>query len=822
MPSLNDPISTLPLVGPQRAKAFRTAGLNTVRDLLWYFPFRHIDRTTIISIARAYNYTKNGYDGEFTLIGRVRSFRLHTFGKKKVFAVRVADDSGELDCIWFQGIQYFSNAFTEGDMLAVSGKPSISKRGDFQLIHPVFDKFTHDESSNFFKTGKIIPVYSVNKFFKEANLGETGLRRIIDRALASHAGSIEETLPQSLIKKRNLNGLKETVEEIHNPTSLEQVKKGYTRLKYEEFFYFQLNAVAKRENYKKLNRGIQFSVQTRIINDFIESLPFRLTKAQIKVLGEIKGDMFSPQPMMRLLQGDVGSGKTVVALISMLMAIDCGYQAVLMVPTEVLAAQHFKSIKKFLAPFLGSGASGVEKVSLFDDTSFAATSDSSTPASVGGSTPAGVGTTNSTEEAATSTAGTDDSKPAVAGGTNPADGVVINPTNANGTNPAENNSPFTETASRHNITIGLLTGSTSAKERNRILPALAEGKVDILVGTHALFEDKVEFSKLGLIVIDEQHRFGVEQRARLLQKSATPDVLVMTATPIPRTLSMTVFGELDVSVINELPANRVPVKTAIRGESALGGIYDFIRTSVRAGRQAFIVYPLVEESEKLDLKAAEQGFTEIATSHLPDLKIGLLHGRMKWREKEEVMNRFVNREFDILVSTTVIEVGVDIPNATVMLINEAHRFGLSQLHQLRGRIGRGAEQSYCILVTKDEIVASAGKISQPVEYLPQGVLERLKTITRLKAMEESNDGFKLSEIDLRMRGPGDIFGKKQSGIPDFRFCDIANDSAIMFEAKEDAQKIVLEDPTLTQPENRVIAKTLDNLISSSENFYGIG
>jgi ATP-dependent DNA helicase RecG len=509
------------------------------------------------------------------------------------------------------------------------------------------------------------------------------------------------------------------------------VKKATIRLKFEEFFYFQLQALSKRERHKNSGGGIEFGVKTSLVKDFISTLPFSLTKAQLKVLHEIKLDMFSPTPMMRLLQGDVGSGKTVVSLISMLIAIDSGYQSTLMVPTEVLASQHFKSIKKMLE----------------SDTSF-----------------------NST----------------------------------------------------HPLKIELLTGSTPAKERKRSFQALKTGEIDILIGTHALFEESVDFKSLGLIIIDEQHRFGVEQRARLINKSRTPDVLVMTATPIPRTLSMTVFGELDVSIIDELPANRIPVKTAIRGESALPGIYQFIESEIKKGRQAFIVFPLVEESEKLDLKAAEQGFTEISTNFLPHLKVALIHGRMKWGEKEEIMDGFTKGDYAVLVSTTVIEVGVDIPNASIMLINDAHRFGLSQLHQLRGRIGRGAEQSYCILVTKDEIMATASRFRQKIEFMPQQILERLKSITRLKAMEESNDGFKLSEIDLRMRGPGDIFGKKQSGIPDFKYCDIANDSEIMFKAKDEAQLIVNSDPGFSRDENSIIVTTLERQLSQGENFYGIG
>jgi len=728
---LNDSISKLQLVGPARAKAFKNAGIVTVRDLLWYFPFRHIDRTTILTIGKAHDLVRTGFSNELTLIGKVQESKVVNAGKRKILAVRVTDKTGELDCIWFQGIEYFSKAFSQGQTLAISGKPSLSKRGDFQIIHPVFDRLTDDESVNFFNTGKIIPVYSVNQFFKEAGLGETGIRRIIERALSTYFNDIEETLPITIIEKHDLAPLKETIRELHQPTSTINVQKARKRLKFEEFFFFQINALANREKFRSTNKGIQFRVRTGLVKALIESLPFQLTKAQLRVLTEIKNDMFAPQPMMRLLQGDVGSGKTVVALIAMLIAIDSGYQATMMVPTEVLAAQHFKSLSKLLDLLKGKGG-------------------------------------------------------------------------------------------EHDLKIELLTGSTPVKERRRIAGSLADGTIDILVGTHALFEDNVEFRQLGLIVIDEQHRFGVEQRARLIRKSEMPDVLVMTATPIPRTLTMTVFGELDVSIIDELPANRVPIRTAIRGESALGGVYNFIRSEVKNGRQAFIVFPLVEESEKLDLKAAEQGYEEISTRHLSDLKVGLLHGRMKWKEKEEVMNRFAGSEYDVLVSTTVIEVGVDIPNATVMVINEAHRFGLSQLHQLRGRIGRGAERSYCILVTRDEIVASAGRLHQQIEYLPQHILDRWRSITRLKAMEQSSDGFKLSEIDLKMRGPGDIFGKKQSGIPEFRYCDLANDSGIMFAAKEQAQSVLDNDPDLKKEENAVIARTLEKLLQSGDSFYGIG
>lgn len=731
MDRLPSSLSILPLVGPARAKAFRSAGLSTIRDLLFYFPFRHIDRTTILSIEKAYSHVKKGYTGELTLIGKVQESKVINYGKKKILAVRVSDKTGELDCLWFQGSEYFAKTFTTGQVVALSGKPTLSKRGDFQLIHPGFDKLTTEESENFFNTGKIIPVYSVNQFFKEANLGETGIRRIIDKALSAYLNFVDETLPTEILKRHDLPGLKETIRQMHQPDSLEMVKKSMLRLKFEEFFYFQLFALSKRERYKQSGGGIQFEIKTSLVKNLINSLPFSLTKAQLKALHEIKLDMLSPSPMMRLLQGDVGSGKTVVSLIAMSIAIDSGYQSALMVPTEVLAYQHFKSIKKML-----------DLAAKFNST--------------------------------------------------------------------------------NQLNIELLTGSTTTKERKRIFAGLLSGEINILVGTHALFEEQVEFKSLGFIIIDEQHRFGVEQRARLMKKSGTPDVLVMTATPIPRTLSLTVFGELDVSIIDELPANRIPVRTALRGESALSGIYQFIESEVNKGRQAFIVFPLVEESEKLDLKAAEEGFKEISTNFLPHLKVALIHGRMKWKEKEEIMNGFANGDFDVLVSTTVVEVGVDIPNASVMLIHDAHRFGLSQLHQLRGRIGRGAEQSYCILVTKDEIIATASRLKQKVEFLPQQVLERLRSITRLKAMEESNDGFKLSEIDLKMRGPGDIFGKKQSGIPDFKYCDIANDSVIMFKAKDEAQLIVNKDPNFVLQENTIIATTIERELQIRENYYGIG
>ncbi|MFO7526883.1 MAG: ATP-dependent DNA helicase RecG, partial [Ignavibacteriaceae bacterium] len=463
---------------------------------------------------------------------------------------------------------------------------------------------------------------------------------------------------------------------------------------------------------------------------FLKTLPFELTKAQLKVLSEIKNDMMSEKPMNRLLQGDVGSGKTIVSLIAMLIAVDNGYQAAIMAPTEILADQHAKNISAMM-------------------------------------------------------------------------------------------NKLYEINKERKIKISLLLGGQKKSVRDKNLESIEFQEADIIVGTHALFEAKVRFNNLGLVVIDEQHRFGVRQRAQLQSKGKTPDVLVMSATPIPRTLSMTIYGDLDLSVIDEMPKNRMPVKTVLRGENKLPEIYKFIIDKRKEGYQSFLVYPLVEESEKLELKAATTLFEELSNSHLRELKLGLIHGRMSWQEKEEVMVRFLNKDFDALISTTVIEVGIDIPDANIILINDAQRFGLSQLHQLRGRVGRSEKQAYCILVAKDSLVSKTNQRELDLEYLPPAQIEKHKSTVRLQTMVKHKDGFKIAEMDLKLRGPGDIFGTIQSGFPELKYADIINDTQIIIDAKKKAFAIIEKDPRFILPENQIIKQNLLTHYSESLKYAAI-
>ncbi|RPI73088.1 MAG: ATP-dependent DNA helicase RecG, partial [Ignavibacteriales bacterium] len=471
------------------------------------------------------------------------------------------------------------------------------------------------------------------------------------------------------------------------------------------------------------------SIKTTLVKDFLKTLPFELTKAQLKVLSEIKNDMLSGLPMNRLLQGDVGSGKTIVALIAILIAVDNGYQAALMAPTEILADQHAKNISAYMKKL--------------------------------------------------------------------------------------------KEVSGRDIKISLLLGGQKKSLREKNLNDIELQQADIVIGTHAMFEEKVKFNKLGLIVIDEQHRFGVAQRGRLHEKGSSPDVIVMSATPIPRTLTMTVYGDLDLSIIDEMPSNRKPVKTILREEEKLPEIFKFIREKVKDGYQSFIVYPLVEESEKLELKDALSYYEMLKATYLKDLSVGLIHGRMKWQEKEEVMLLFREKKFDVLIATTVIEVGIDIPDANIILINDAHRFGLSQLHQLRGRVGRGNKQSYCILVTSENIANRSDKLNKEPDFMSSSEIEKYKAAIRLQSMIKYNDGFKIAEIDLKLRGPGDIFGLRQSGFPELRHADIITDSKLILEAKEEAFKLIDEDPQLKLPAHRIIKNNLSSSYSDNLKYADI-
>ena len=735
MKSENDEILTqsvqfLKSVGPKRAEAFSKIGINTIKDLLFYFPTKHLDRTTTLTAAKAYGYLVNGFAGELTVIGKVVDKEKKRYGKKELMKVQFRDVTGFFECVWFQGVQYFYSVFNEGDIFAVSGKPALSKYGNLQFTHPDFDRITEEESNSFLNTGKIIPFYRIPKELKAKNLGDLSLRRIINFAVENYAGHLEETLPEDLIKEHKLAGLIDAVKNFHFPDSKEKLALSVARFKFEELFFLELLVALRKYNYKNKLTGLSMVIKTNLIPDFLKVLPFELTGAQLNVLKEIRKDMESSLPMNRLLQGDVGSGKTIVALISMLIAVDNGYQAVMMAPTEILADQHAKNILKLL-----------KKLSTVHKT--------------------------------------------------------------------------------RQIKLSLLLGGQSKSAKSKNLEEIEMKEADIIVGTHALFEERIKFKNLGLVVVDEQHRFGVAQRARLQSKGKTPDVIVMSATPIPRTLSMTVYGDLDVSIINEMPKNRKPVKTLLRGESKLPDIYKFIIDKCKDGYQSFIVYPLVEESEKLELKAAETYFNELKDSYFKDINVGLIHGRMKWQEKEEKMLLFLAKKFDVLIATTVIEVGIDIPDANIILINDAQRFGLSQLHQLRGRVGRSNKQAYCVLVTKNEFAGSNNKNQLELEYLSPVLLERYKSRVRLQSMVSYSDGFKIAEMDLKLRGPGNIFGTEQSGFPELKHANIIEDGEVIVKAKQAAFKLIEDDPHLTKDVNNVVRKNLTEHYSDNLRYAKI-
>jgi len=714
---LEQSVQFIKSVGPKRAESFKRIGINTIRDLLFYFPSRHLDRTTMLTAAKAYGYVKNGYDGEVTIIATVVDKEKKRFGKKELLIVHFQDSTGFFECVWFQGVKYFYSLFNEGDIFAISSKPEISKYDKFQFVHPDYDKITKEESDNFLNTGKIIPFYRIPKELKSGNIGDFSLRRIIHNAVEKYVDKLEETLPNIIIEKNSLLTLIETVKNYHFPESNTKLEDALTRLKFEELFYLEILVALRKHNYSTKLTGNAMSIKTKLVQDFLNTLPFKLTSAQLKVLSEIKQDMLSEKPMNRLLHGDVGCGKTIVSIIAMLIAIDNGYQAALMAPTEILADQHAKNITKMMEM-------------------------------------------------------------------------------------------LTNTENCKEIKVTLLLGGQKKSEKEKHLKDVESQETDIVVGTHALFEEKVNYKNLGIAVIDEQHRFGVRQRSRLQSKGKSPEVLVMSATPIPRTLTMTVYGDLDVSVINEMPEDRKSVNTVLRGDTKLPEIYKYIVDKSEYGYQSFIVYPLVEDSEKLELKAAETYYNELKNTYLKNLELGLIHGRMNWKEKEDIMFRFLQKEFDVLISTTVIEVGIDIPDANIILINDSHRFGLSQLHQLRGRVGRGDKQAYCILITDDKSAARTNKKIIKPEYLSSIQLEKYKSSIRLQTMINTTDGFNIAEVDLKLRGPGDIFGTMQSGFPDLKFVNVVTDSELIFKIKKIAFELIKKDSELKTESNVVIKKNL--------------
>ena len=709
--NLSMPVQYLKSVGPKRAEAFSNIGINCIKDLLFYFPSRYLDRSNILNCVKVVQHAINGYQGEVTIIGEVTDSELHYYNRKQIFKVKMKDLSGFFECIWFHGAKYFKDVFHTGDHFAVSGKPVLTKYGHLQIVHPDFDKLAEKESKDFLNTGKIIPFYRVKKELKESNLGDLGLRKIIGSAVENYSHLLQESLPDFLIAENYLKGIVETVQTLHNPKNYSDLDTAKHRLKFEELFYFETLVALRKQFYKSKKKGYSFHVDPGPTKKFLKSLPFELTVSQLNVLSDIRKDLESDRPMNRLLQGDVGSGKTIVALISMLIVTENNFQSVLMAPTEILADQHFKNISKLVSPF--------------------------------------------------------------------------------------------------GLNVELLIGGQTKLERQKILKRIEDGSADIIIGTHALIQDNVKFHKLGLTVIDEQHRFGVMQRSSLIEKGFISDVLIMTATPIPRTLTMTIYGDLDVSVIDQMPKNRKPIKTILRGENKLKEIYNFIIDKAKEGEQSFLVYPLVEESEKLELKAAQSHFEDLCNGELKELRLCLIHGRMNWRDKEKIMFDFAAKKYDVLVSTTVIEVGIDIPDANIIVINDAFRFGLSQLHQLRGRVGRGNRQSYCILITSDVHAAKINKFNYNFDYLSPEQIEKNKSLIRLNAMVKYSSGFDLSEIDLKLRGPGNIFGTQQSGLPELKYADVIEDSSLLLQTREIAFKIIGNDPLLTDSKNILIKKILE-------------
>ena len=686
-------IMYLPGVGPKKAEILqKEAGIASYEDLLYYFPYKYIDRSRFYKVAEI-----TGDMPYIQLKGRILFFDTLGEGRARRLVGKFTDGTGTIDLIWFKGLNYVTEKIKPGVDYIVFGKPTEFGH-IYTIAHPDMDSVDQaDKVAN-----GLTPFYSTTEKMKKSFLNSRAIQNLQYTLLNSLNWTLPETLPEYLLARIQMMPFAEAIRNVHFPESVEKLRKAQLRLKFDELFFIQLNMLRSATLRKRKLRGIVFASVGDCFNTFYKDyLPFELTNAQKRVVREIRTDMGSGRQMNRLLQGDVGSGKTLVALLAMLLAIDNHCQACIMAPTEILAAQHYATIKGFLKDMP--------------------------------------------------------------------------------------------------VQVALLTGSTKKKERNRILPAIANGEIQIVVGTHALIEDSVNFASLGLAIIDEQHRFGVEQRSRLWTKNVTvPHVLVMTATPIPRTLAMTLYGDLDVSVIDELPPGRKPVLTVHRYDNKKAQLYDFLRKEIRLGRQVYVVYPLIEGSEKLDYKNLEEGF-ETFQSVFPEYKVCMVHGRMKPAEKEAEMQKFVSGEAQILMATTVIEVGVNVPNASVMVIESAERFGLSQLHQLRGRVGRGAEQSYCVLV-------SSYKLSN-------------ETRKRLEIMVSSNNGFEIAEADLRLRGHGDLEGTRQSGEGiDLKIANLAADGQILQYARDMAQEVLNEDPDLLSEANRILNERLKILFSRKINW----
>ena len=693
---LDQDIQFLPSVGPKTKEILsKELGIRSYGDLLEYYPYKYVDRSKIFHISELTS------DMPFVqLKGKILSYEEVDIGKRnKMLVAHFSDGYGVVDLVWFRSAQYIIKSYKVGTEYIVFGKPS-AYNGRFQFAHPDID----DASKLQISEMGMQPFYGLTENMKKRGYTSRSIERIT-RNLVSILPPLPETLPDFIINRLHLVSRDAALRMIHYPHSHQEMQKAQVRLKFEELFYVQLNILRYASDQRRKYRGYIFNRIGDIFNGFYaHHLPFELTGAQKRVMHEIRADMCSGRQMNRLLQGDVGSGKTLVALMTMLIALDNGYQACLMAPTEILAEQHLQTIRDFLQGM--------------------------------------------------------------------------------------------------NIRVELLTGIVKGKKRKEILDGLATGDIQILIGTHAVIEDPVAFHRLGVAVIDEQHRFGVAQRAKLWAKSENPPhVLVMTATPIPRTLAMTIYGDLDVSVIDELPPGRKPIQTLHKFDNQLTSLYQSIRRQINLGRQVYIVFPLIKENEKIDLKNLEEGY-ETLKQAFPEFRLSKIHGRMKSAEKEAEMEQFVKGETQILVATTVIEVGVNVPNASVMVILDAQRFGLSQLHQLRGRVGRGCDQSYCILVT-------GYKLSE-------------ETRKRIDIMCDTNDGFRIAEADLKLRGPGDLEGTQQSGMAfDLKIANIARDGQLVQLARTEAQAIIDADPQCEHPQNSLLWNRLRELKKTHINWAAI-
>jgi ATP-dependent DNA helicase RecG len=687
---LNTPVQYLKGIGPKRAKNLNKVGIQTIEDLLYYFPRRYEDRTKFSPISELKAGETQTIKAEVLVRGERQSFRRRGFN---IIEIVVADASSKIFCVWFNQ-PYLKDYFRVGQTLILYGRVERYKER-LQMNSPEFEIVEEGTVPDSLNIGRIVPIYSLPE-----NLTQRNFRQIIKSCLDEYLPQINDFLPFDIRSRHNLLNLAKSLINIHFPLNLKIQQEAYQRLAFEEFFLFQIPLILRKLK-KKEKPGIAHRVEGSLVESFIENLPFKLTASQEKVIAEIKQDMARPQSMQRLLQGDVGSGKTVVATISSIIAIQGGYQVAFMVPTEILAKQHYENIRH----------------------------------------------------------------------------------------------------QAKKIKVGLLTASCSLKEKEKIYQEIKQGKINLVIGTHALLEESVEFKNLGLVVIDEQHKFGVGQRALLPKKGLNPDILIMTATPIPRTLAITLYGDLDISVITELPPGRLPIKTLHFSQENKSAAYQMAKEQLKQNRQVYIIYPVIEESYALDMAGAKKMYEQLKADEFKEFKLGLIHGRLKQKEQDRIMLKFKNKELDVLVSTTVLEVGIDVANATVMIIEHTERFGLAQLHQLRGRVGRGADESFCILISDAQTQEAKA---------------------RLEAMLKYNDGFRIAEEDLKIRGPGEFFGERQSGLSELKIANPLTQMQLLKRAREEASRLIRQDPHLQARQNMFLREKLLQRFPEYEKLMVVG